>query len=223
MKPLTELLETDDPGWPRVLSWLEGARRTVDVLPVERAAGEETLLRLQVSARSTLGAIALETGGILVDDGWLRLLGGGSERLPGLALWAGLDDTEPVEPVAGGLAVAYDAVGGFFFLLERTRRVHSFMPDALAWQDTGLTYSEFVHWTFHGDLDAFYGGLRWPGWREEVRGLPPDVALLLEPAPSARAGRSPAGAHRREAPIEELHALYPGSGIDHAATREPRS
>ena len=34
------------------------------------------LSRLQVTARSMMGALALSSGGMLVDHGWVRLLGG---------------------------------------------------------------------------------------------------------------------------------------------------
>ena len=173
--------------------WVATSARTVEVLPPAR--GEETLTQLQVSARSTLGSIALETGGILVDDGWLRILGGGSEALPSVAEWAGLGDVQLVEPVDRGLCVAFDAVGGFFVLLAHTNRVHSFMPDTLDWQDTGLGYSAFVHWTLHGDLDRFYGALRRADWR----GLAPDEAVSIRDGTTRR--------------VTELWALYPGGRL----------
>jgi hypothetical protein len=175
--------------------WVADAERTVEVL--EPLRGEATLAALQVDAASTLGSIARETGGILVDEGWLRLLGGGSERLPSLAEWAGLLDEPLVEPVDRGLCVAADAVGGFFVLLAQTNRVHSFLPDTLEWQDTGLGYSEFVHWTLSGDLDAFYGELR----GRDRPALAADEALSIHEAP---------GTTR---PIVELWALYPGGKL----------
>jgi hypothetical protein len=175
--------------------WVLESERNVDVL--EPLRGEATLAALKVSATSTLGSIARETGGLLVDDGWLRLLGGGAERLPSLAEWAGLVGQPIVEPVDRGLCVAFDAVGGFFVLLAQTQRVHSFLPDTLDWQDTGLVYSQFVHWTLHGDVDAFYGELR----RRPRPELAPDEALSIHEAP---------GTTR---PITELWALYPGGKL----------
>jgi hypothetical protein len=175
--------------------WVAGSERTVEVL--EPLHGDETLAALQVTAASTLGAIARETGGILVDDSWFRLLGGGSARLPSLAEWAGLGTEPLVEPVERGLCVATDAVGGFFVLLAQTNRVHSFLPDTLEWQDMGLGYSQFVHWTLYGDVDAFYGELR---GRERPR-LAPDEALSIHEAPGTKR------------PIVELWALYPGGKL----------
>jgi hypothetical protein len=186
-------------AWTLVEGWIAESARRVDVLPAER--GAETLRLLGVSDRSTLGAVALHTGGILVDRGWLRLLGGGSGRLPSLAEWAGLADEVVVEPVDRGLCVAFDAVGGFFVLLAQTERVHSFLPDTLEWQDTGLGYSQFVNWTLHGDLERYYDHLRRPGWQETVATLAPDEALSIHEA---------RGATR---PVAELWALYPGGKL----------
>lgn len=82
MRPPADAL-SDDPAWPLVQSWIEAAHNEVAVLPAERALGEDTLRRLEVTDHSVLGAVALETGGILIDHGWLRLLGSGSEPLRG--------------------------------------------------------------------------------------------------------------------------------------------
>ena len=114
-RDLEVLIERHDPAWPRIQEWIAEAPHPIEILPAERPRGEQTLLRLQVTSRSVLGALALESGGILVDRGWLRLLGAGSERLNGsLLTWNGLGETgvEPLLPNA--MLVAHDAVGGFF-------------------------------------------------------------------------------------------------------------
>ena len=166
-----------------------------------------------MTARSPLGAIALETGGILVDDGWIRILGGGSAGLPSIVDWNGFGGDALVEPLDGGFAVAYDAIGGFFVAREETRTVWSFMPDAVDWQDTELGYGDFVHWTLHGDLDGFYEGLRWEGWRDEARALPPDRGLFLWPPPWTKEGKDLAAVSRGAVPVTELWGLYPGGDL----------
>ena len=186
-------------AWSQVDTWIAESSRRVEVLPAER--GAETLRLLGISDRSTLGAVAAKSGGILVDRGWLRLLGGGSDRLPSLAEWAGLAAQVVVEPVDRGLCVAFDAVGGFFVLLAQTERVHAFLPDTLEWQDTGLGYSQFVHWTLHGEVERYYDDLRRPGWQEAVATLAPDEALSIHEA------------HGTTRPIAELWALYPGGKL----------
>jgi hypothetical protein len=90
MRPLADLL-SPEPAWPQVQSWVQGATRPVVVLPSERARAEDALVALQVTTRSPMGALALETGGLAVDGGWLRILGGGGPLMRGdLASWNGL-------------------------------------------------------------------------------------------------------------------------------------
>src|SRR5215813_320832 len=81
-RPLQELLNTDEPAWPLVQSWLQEATSPVEVLPPSDPARGEALVATQVTTRSPMGAIIYETGGLLVDRGWLRLLGSGHTRLP---------------------------------------------------------------------------------------------------------------------------------------------
>lgn len=73
-----------------------------------RANREKVLLDLQVTTHSTLGPVAYETGGVLIDDGWLRLLGSGHSDLQRtLSDWnANRSD--------GYLLIGDDVVGGFF-------------------------------------------------------------------------------------------------------------
>jgi hypothetical protein len=89
---LDELVDKKEPGIDLVRSWVKGAKNQVEVLMVERAAGERTLVALQITSRSPMGALALETGGLLVDHGWIRILGGGGTRLPrSLSAWNGME------------------------------------------------------------------------------------------------------------------------------------
>lgn len=86
MRPVDDLVDTTDPAWPELRAALAAAAVPVEVLPIEAEAGRRCLYHLQVTARSRLGALALHTGGLLVENGWLRVLGGGSRErgLPGL-------------------------------------------------------------------------------------------------------------------------------------------
>src|SRR5262249_10892670 len=107
MRPVQELINADDSAWPLVQEWVAAAVRPVEVLPPSEAR-EEALYQTQVTTRSPMGAVVYETGGILIDGGWLRVLGSGHSRLtrtlPG---WNG-------ERADGYLLVADDVVGGFF-------------------------------------------------------------------------------------------------------------
>lgn len=238
-RSLRELLDTHEPAWTLVQGWLAEARHAVAVVPAERTRGEQTLFQLQVTARSPLGAVALETAAIVVDHGWLRVLGAGSEHLrDSLLTFNGLaDDTARnlPEPIAGALVIAHDAIGGFFalnggaFQGERGA-VYYFAPDTLEWEPLHLSYTGFLRWVLTDSLNAFYAPLRWPGWEQEVAALGGDQGFSISPFLWLREG-GPVGARsRRAVPITELWALHrdlarqingsslPGGPMDHRET-----
>ncbi|MDR2565610.1 MAG: DUF2625 domain-containing protein [Bifidobacteriaceae bacterium] len=62
--------------WNGIPGWVRQAGHDVKMLAGEPAAGAATLRRLGVTTRSALGAIALHSGGWLVDQSWIRVLGG---------------------------------------------------------------------------------------------------------------------------------------------------
>src|SRR4051794_29013179 len=113
MRALPELL-SDDPAWPTIRSWVAASSRDVVVVPPERADSEWTLLQLQVTTRSVLGALAFYCGGLVVDHGWIRILGGGGGRLPGLRDWNWGGGCVEGEPLEGALLIAHDILGGSF-------------------------------------------------------------------------------------------------------------
>ena len=138
---LTELINTVDPAWPLVREWINTASNTVEVLKTDRARAEKVLLYLQVTTRSPLGAVAFETGGLLVDHGWLRFLGSGDQRLSGnLLSWNMRGQIPESHLLKGAYIVAYDAVGGFFALnggafSDKLGTVFYFGPDMLKWHN----------------------------------------------------------------------------------------
>ena len=88
MKTLKELINTEEPGWDLVQEWLQEATNPYEILPRDIKRAEEELVRAQVTTRSPMGAIIYETGGILIDGGWIRILGSGCERLQrGIMEW----------------------------------------------------------------------------------------------------------------------------------------
>lgn len=166
MRTLEELLDGDDPAMPLVRQWLAEASRPVEVLAPSAQKGE-VLLGLQVTTRSPMGAIAYETGGLLVDHGWLRILGSGHPRLPrDLVEWnAGRS--------SGHLLVADDVVGGFFSmnggaLGSDLGSMYYFAPDTLRWEALEIGYTDFLRWALSERLDVFYEGMRWAGWEADV-------------------------------------------------------
>jgi Protein of unknown function DUF2625 len=211
-RQLSELIDDQEPAWPLVQAWMTEATNDVVVLPVQRTDGEETLLALQVTSRSPIGAIALETGGLIVDRGWLRILGSGHELLTGLSRWNGLGGLNaPGPPLADALVVGHDAIGGFFALNggafghESLGNVFYFAPDSLQWEDLGQGYSAFLRWFLSGDLPAFYAGSRWPTWEPEVATATGDQGFAVYPFLSMD-GPPIADRSRRLVPMTELWA-----------------
>lgn len=207
-RPLAEL-ESEEDAWPDIEA-AAGAAGRMRVLPAARADGERVLLALQVTTRSPLGAVALHAAALLVDDGWLTVLGAGGEDRP-LTLAEPLGPGEPPDPALGTI-VAHDAVGGFFVLDdgslagERGEVVY-LAPDTLEWERTELGYGAWLDWALTGPLDAFAAGLRWPSWREEVAALAPGTALHFAPPPWTAEGRDLAAASRSAVPVRELWSL----------------
>jgi hypothetical protein len=172
-----------------------------------------TLHRLQVTTRSALGALALNTGGVLIDHGWLRLLGGGYQTLPDLA--SANDLGEPTEQSTPplGLEVAHDVLGGRFVidgggLGIGAGQVCYFAPDTLRWEGLGLGHGSFVSWACSPPMTDFYSDLRWAGWKSECEALSLGQGLSIYPplfsgqaADIAKCGRAPV-------PVSELFALH---------------
>jgi hypothetical protein len=215
MRTLEELVDTDDPAWPLVEQWIAEAGNPVEVLPPKDPDRAEALLATQVTTHATLGAVVYETGGLLIDSGWLRILGSGHPRLPrSLPGWnAGRTTFEPGTP-PGFLLVADDVLGGFFAInggaLGLTvGNVFYFAPDALEWEDLDRGYSQFVHWCLSGDIAFFYETWRWPGWESEVAALAGDQALSIYP-PLWTQGPRMAERRRGPVPIAELYRLHFG-------------
>jgi Protein of unknown function DUF2625 len=223
-----EELRSGDSAWPVVESWLAEVVNEVVVLPAEPGRGEEALYRLQVTTASPLGAVALETAGILVDRGWLRLLGAGSDELRGLAAWNGVGEPALGETLDDAFLVAHDAVGGFFALNGGAfggaqGDVFYFAPDTLAWEPLDRGYGDFVYWALAGDVQEFYAGLRWPGWQRELSAARADEGFSLYPPPFSREGRALEVSHRKLVPMTELWAFHRDVARQLAAVPEGES
>ncbi len=211
MKTLSELINLDESGLVLIREWAAEAKNPVEVLTCDRPDGERALLALQVTTRSPMGALAYETGGLLVDHGWVRVLGAGCPRLPrGIDTWNGLaGGTRKIE---GALLVADDAVGGFFALNGDglpgpAGHVFYHAPDRLAWEDTAKGYSDWLNWLFLGDLEGYYEGMRWSDWRRDASALAGDRGFSIVPPPFTKGGPIEERS-RRAVPSQELWHLY---------------
>ena len=211
MKSLKDLL-SDDPAWQFVRGWIAAASNQVEVLPARDPDRSRALEEMQVTNRSPMGAVIYETGGLLIDGGWLRMLGSGHPRLPrtlpGWNKGKTWSDAQSAPPL---LVVADDVIGGSFAInggaLDGSRGLlHYFAPDRLEWESLERGYSEFLQWTLRGDLEKFYEGQRWPEWPVDVSVLAGDQAFSIYPFLWAEG--PPVGERSRKAvPMAELFGL----------------
>jgi hypothetical protein len=220
MRTLEELTDTTDPAWPLVTDWFRHATNPVEVLPASRPQAEQTLLALQVTTRSPMGALAYETGGVFFDHGWLRFLGSGHPRMSGtLASWNALPASASLEGSAlspaltGGMVVAYDVMGGFFAVNGGAfegdpGRMFYLSADTLNWEPLSLSYSDLLHWACTGVLGAFYGNMRWPDWQTEVASLNGDQVLSIYPPLWTEKGTAVAARSRHPVPATEAWGAH---------------
>ena len=178
-KPWASLVDPKD-AIDDLRAEIEGAPHKVECLTCKPTDGERTLEALQVSTRSWLGALAFHTGGLLVDDGWLRILGAGCARLPrDLGRWNGLGTDEP--RCEEGLLVGDDALGGFFAWFTDPQTIHYLAPDTAQWEDLEVGHAEWVSAMLSESYAGFYEELFFEGWREEVNELGPTEGISIYP------------------------------------------
>ncbi len=203
MRSLTELTTTDEPAWPWIQE-LIAAAPSAQLLPRDPARADEALLALQITVRSPLGALVHGSGGLLVDHGWLRLLGSGSANLPrSVPAW----NTNG----SGLLLVADDVVGGFFAINGGALDgppgdVFYLAPDTLRWESLGRGYSDFLAFALSPAIEKFYESFRYLGWQEDVEMLGGDEAFMFYPFLWAE-GPEIAQRVRQPGPIAEIYAL----------------
>jgi hypothetical protein len=170
---------------------------------------EEVLTGLQVTVASTLGAFAWNCGMVLVDHGWVRLVGSGLGSVSGLH--AAILNDAPNGARFEGIVVAYDVLGGRFAIHGRglsdvePEEIVYWGPDTLDWSPLGFGHSAFVDFVVSERLAGFYGDLRWHGWERDSLATEPDHGLGAYPPPWTVEGKGP-GVSRRPVPIEELVA-----------------
>jgi len=210
MRPLRELINPQDPAWPLVKGWIDSAKNKVQVLPRDTAKADDALLKTQVSTRSPMGAIVYETGGLLIDGGWIRILGSGSSALGrSLPYWNKGKTIKEWGDTSPYWLIADDAVGGFYAingggLGADAGKVYYLVPDTLEWESLDLSYSDFLMFCFNGDLQKFYKTMRWKNWQNDLAQLKGDQAFSFYPFLWTAEGKDIEKISRKPVPIEEI-------------------
>jgi uncharacterized protein DUF2625 len=204
MRMIHELINEKESAIGMIREWVDSAEVACDLLP-SSPDRDDVLLSLQVTTRSTLGAVAYETGGIIIQNGWLRILGSGHPRLPRrIDKWnAGRSD--------GLYRIADDAAGGFFALnggaLGTDRgQLYYWAPDDLDWLNLEMGYTEFLQFCLTGRINGLYADLRWPSWEADAAALTSDRCYSFYPFLWTKEG-SITGSHRSMISVSEVHDL----------------
>lgn len=186
-KLLEDLVYDNVKTWELIQSWLRESSINYKVLGTIKEKSEHALFNLQVTTKSTLGAIAYETGGILVDHGWLKILGSGNEKIFGdLLYWNCMEEDNNIKTIANSMIVAYDIIGGFFSINGgafdgEMGNIFYLPPDTLEWEDMGIGYTDFISWILDNKLKTFYESLRWDGWIDDILDIPYDKGISFYP------------------------------------------
>lgn len=213
MRPIEELINESDFGWHYVSEWVKSAKNKVEILPADKQKAKDALYKTQVTTRSPMGSIVYETGGILIDNGWIRILGSGNARLsrtlPDWNLGKGFSDFG--QP-SSFLLIADDAIGGFFVLNggrfgKDLGKIYYFAPDSLEFEPLNITYTEFLNFCFNNDLQEFYKGYRWKTWKEDVAKLGCDRVFNFFPYLWTKEGKDIKNTSRKDIAIEEQYNL----------------
>lgn len=206
-------VNVNEQTWNEILRIFNEGTNSINVLFVDPVRAQNTVSSLQVSENSYIGAIARHSGGVLVDGGWIKLLGSGNDAVFGdLRSWNGFGDDIGITPLHGAFMIAYDLAGGFFALnggcfASGGNHVYYFAPDTLEWEDTELSYAEFCVWLAKGDLDLFYRTFRWNGWESEIAELEANEAISYYPPLWSEEG-SAEHSSRTAIRVKELWNLY---------------
>jgi hypothetical protein len=213
MRTIDELINKTDPGWILVESWIKNAKNRVEILAVDTVRAKEALYKTQVTTRSPMGAVVYMTGGLLIDDGWIRILGSGNAKLNRtLPDWNKGKSFKEFGEAPSFLLIADDAIGGFFLLNggslgKDLGKIYYFSPDNLKYESLSITYTEFLQFCFNNDLDKFYEGKRWKNWRNEVSKLAGDTVFNFYPFLWTKEGKDINKNSRKVVSVEEQYGF----------------
>lgn len=213
MRTLEELINKTDSGWPIVEEMVKSAKNKVEILSVDSDKANDALYKTQVTTRSPMGVIVYHTGGILVDNGWIRILGSGNTKLDrSLPDWNKGKSFKEFGEAPSFLLIADDAIGGFYMLNggglgDDLGKVYYFSPDNLEYEPLEISYTQFLDFCFNNDLNQFYKDSRWKNWQKEVSELDGNKVFNFYPYLWTKEGKNIEKNSRKAILVEEQYNL----------------
>ncbi|HEU5166710.1 MAG TPA: DUF2625 domain-containing protein [Chitinophagaceae bacterium] len=211
LRSIDELINKKESGWILVKQWIDSAKNKVEILQPDSSKAKEALYKIQVTTRSPMGAIIYSTGGLLIDNGWIRIIGSGHEKLKRTVPdWNKGKSFKEFGEQPKFLLIADDAIGGYFAINggefgSDLGKTYYLSPDNLEWEPLDLTYSDFLNFCFNGNLEDFYSNLRWTNWRDEVSKLDGDKVYNFFPPLWSKEGKDVNKSSRKSLPVEEQY------------------
>ncbi|HSW74520.1 MAG TPA: DUF2625 family protein [Candidatus Saccharimonadales bacterium] len=181
--------------WDQIVLHVNGLKDT-SVLPAIKKNVEKND-EFYLTNDSFLNALFVNCAGILVDSGWLRILGSGNESLPALCKIElhGLE----------GILVARDILGGAFLL--HGQAVSYYAPDTLRWECLDISYPTFLEWALSGKTREFYELFRWTTWQEDVSKLKLFEGFSVYPFLFTKEGKAINSTTRKIVDLREIDLL----------------
>jgi hypothetical protein len=204
-------LTNDTSAWPLLLKSIAEAKNKVEILPVIKGQDKDAIYHTQVTTHSYMGAVVYFTGGILIDGGWIRILGSGSAKMKrNLPDWNKGKSFKEFGEQPPFLLIADDAIGGFFAINggafgNDMGQIYYLAPDRLKWEAQHITYSEFLNFCFVGDMNQYYDGLRWKSWENDLKKLNADQSFNFYPFLWTEEGKDINSIKRTIVPVQEQY------------------
>jgi hypothetical protein len=206
-----ETLTSDAAGWTQLQELIKTAKNKVELLPANAVTSKEALYHTQVTTKSVMGAVVYYTGGILVDNGRLRILGSGSDKMKrSLPEWNKGKSFTEYGQVPTFLLIADDVFGGFFAvnggaLGEDAGIVYYLAPETLEWESLDRGYADFVDFCFTGDLNKFYESFTWKTIEEDINKVTADQSLNFYPPMWSAEGHDLNNSVKKAVPMQEQY------------------
>jgi len=213
MRKVDELINTKEPAWVFVKQWIDSAANKVEILSVDTLKAQDALYHTQVTTRSPMGAVIYMTGGLLIDNGWIRVLGSGNDKLTRtLPDWNKGKSFVNFGDSPGFLLVADDVIGGFFLLNggglgQDVGKIYYWSPDNLQYEPLDISYTEFLDFCLNGNLEQFYKGYRWTNWKTDVAAMSGDEVFSFYPYLWTVEGKDIEKNSRKQVPVEEQYNI----------------
>lgn len=211
LRPVTQLIVQGNTGWQAVRQMIQTAKNKVEVLPCDSTKAKTALYATQVTSRSPMGGIVLNTGGLLVAKGWIRILGSGSAKLNrSLPDWNMGKSMAQLGEKPTFLLVADDVLGGFFAINggafgQDTGKVYYMSPSSLDWEEIADNYTDFLSFCFNENLAAFYEDLGWKTLQRDAMKISGDKVFNFVPPLWSKQGKDIGKNQRTVVPVEEQY------------------